>query len=566
MNGMELLKTLREKGSQVPFVFLTGQGSVQMTIDALRLGACDYFTKEEGFTRYEKLIDSLNRALSKAAVEKESAARQKTALKALEESERKYSALVERATDGVIIAQDGCFVFVNRAMEEISGYSREELVGMPFDALLTGESLKLVTEMYERRIAGEQVPKFYEIRALHKDGTVRDVEMSLAMIEMNNRPASMAFIRDATERKKAELEACKFVFLVENSKEFIGMADLCGNVTYINEAGLRLVGLESPEEMGDHKIYDFVDEHRQNFLKHDVIEKVIAMGSWEGDGQIWHFKTGKPIDVHVTTFLVNDAARAQPICFATIMRDITAEKRAREMLKAQNAELQGFMHAVSHDLKTPLITIREYSSLLLKDYSDKLPGDEMHIIERLNQNSLKAIEMIRGLQRYAQYASKKKIFERFNLGNVIKEVLSDLDEGRGLPQDVHIHLKNNWPQVTGDRTILYQVFLNLITNAVKYQGRNIEIGWGKEPDETLVWIKDDGIGIEDDFKEKAFEVFTRSSRVSETTEGTGIGLALVKKSVERHGGRVWCESAPGKGATFFFTIPPAANVDDSAKE
>jgi signal transduction histidine kinase len=248
------------------------------------------------------------------------------------------------------------------------------------------------------------------------------------------------------------------------------------------------------------------------------------------------------------------------------MRDITAEKRAREMLKAQNAELQGFMHAVSHDLKTPLITIREYSSLLLKDYSDKLSGDEMQIIERLNQNSLKAIEMIKGLQSYAQYASKKKIFERFNLGNVIKEVLSDLDEGRGLPQDVHIHLKNNWPQVTGDRTILYQVFLNLITNAVKYQGRNIEIGWGKEPDETLVWIKDDGIGIEDDFKEKAFEMFTRSSRVSEMTEGTGIGLALVKKSVERHGGRVWCESDPGKGATFLFTIPPAANVDDSAKE
>jgi len=562
MNGMELLRALRGRGQEVPFIFLTGQGSVQMIVDALRLGISDYFTKEEGFSRYDLLVESINRALSKTRVEKELQSEQKVALKALEESERKYSALVEQATDGVIIAQDGCFAFVNRGMEEVSGYSREELTGRPFDSYLTIESARLVREMHTRRIAGEPVPRIYEIQALHKDGTVRDVEMSLGLIEVNDKPASMAIVRDATSRKQIEIEARKFVSLVENSKEFIGMADLEGNVTYVNEAGLRLVGLESLDDIGGCTIYDFVNPGLKPFLKDEVIERVRTAGIWEGDALLRHFKTGKSIDVHVATFLVRDPARAQPICLATIMRDITAEKRAREMLEAQNVELQGFMHAVSHDLKTPLVTIREYSSLLMKDFSDRLPGDELHIIERLNLNSLKAIEMIKGLQNYAQYASRKNVSERFNLGRIIKEVLSDLNEGRGLPQGVSIQMQENWPFVMGDRTIMYQVFLNLITNAVKYGGKTIEIGWSREAGDTLVRIRDDGIGIEEDFLEKAFEVFTRSPRVVETTEGTGMGLALVKKSVERHGGRVWCESASGGGAAFFFTIPPAAPVDD----
>ncbi|MGV8121934.1 MAG: PAS domain S-box protein [Candidatus Xenobiia bacterium LiM19] len=589
--------------------------------------------------------------------------------RALRESESKYSTLVEKAIDGVIIAQNDLLVFANYAMEAISGYSRAELIGMQ-SSLLLSPSLH---EIIDFSASDEKASSIHETTLHCRDGSEKIIELTCGVIELQEKTACMAFLRDVTERRKteqqlqdvswkmefilgatktcldiidedknvvyvdpewkklygdyhgrkcyeyfkgrssicsecgavkaletksitvtegilvkeggrhvqitsmpfqdmsgkwlvaevnvdisrsktAEMEARKLVSLVENSKELIGMADLNGKVFYINEAGKRLVGIDKAEDLSKLQINDFVSESIKDHLLNVVMPSVKSKGYWEGEGTIQHLKTGRQIDMHITTFLVNDAERQEPICFATIMMNISDLKRSEGELKVRNRELESFVYAVSHDLKTPLMSIREYSDILLKDLDGKVSGDAQYVIERMLINANKAMDMIAALQNYARYSLKEGDFRRLNIKEVIQDALADLSVTKEF-KDTAFLIAEDWPEVMGDKVVLYQVFLNLFSNAIKFGAGRVEACWENGEGLYRISVRDDGVGVEDEFRDKIFDVFTRAPSVAEKTEGAGIGLAIVRKAVESHGGKIWVENRPGGGSCFCFTIP-----------
>jgi PAS domain S-box-containing protein len=359
---------------------------------------------------------------------------------------------------------------------------------------------------------------------------------------------------DVSSRKTAEMEARRLASLVSNSKEFIGMADLQGNVFYLNEAGKRLVGLDTNEEIPSLRIEDFVSDIRTSLLRNVVMPSVHDRGYWEGEGTVRHFKTGRQIPMHITTFLVRDPENQQPICYATIMMDISEQKRTEEDLKAKNRELESFIYAVSHDLKTPLMSIREYSDILLREFGEKVDSEARYVIERTLINAGKAMDMIAALQNYARYTLKKGDLRKISLKEVIHDALSDLSMTKGYNETAFL-VAEEWPEIMGDKTVIYQVFLNLFSNAIKFGAGRVEAGWEETEGFYRVAVRDDGIGIEDEFREKIFDVFTRAPSITDSTEGAGIGLAIVRKAVESHGGKIWVESGSGGGACFCFTVP-----------
>jgi PAS domain S-box-containing protein len=693
MNGIEMLQKLRTKGITTPCIFLTGQGSEQIAIEALRAGASDYFTKEEGLARYERLVNSINKAINKVFMEREiieyrrfletiidtipdpifikdrnhrfvvinqsfcilvgrrredmlqrsdydffpreeadffwekdeemfetganveipeepitdsegklhllntmkvplkdsegkithlvgiirDITERKSIDEALKHREEQLRLIIENTMDVIYSARaDGTITYISPQIIHW-GALPQDIIGRNIMEFIHPDDVSKILEDFELTIrTGKEFTSRFKLaapsgkmidveeygKAIYEQGQV--VQITGVIRDISGRITDQA--RESRERQEMERQAMKFVSLVENSTEFIAMADLEGNVLYVNSAGQRLVGLDSAEAAMAKKITDFVVEDHKTLLQKVIVPEVREKGTWEGEGTICHFKTGRSIDVSVTTFLVRDVRTGEPLCLATIIRDITERKQAHEELKKRNREMEGFIHAVSHDLKTPLVSINEFTEIALREKSVQESADARFALERVQANSHRVLEMIKGLQKYAHYTTRRENFERLSLGSIVREVAADISANRDL-SSLKIVIQEDWPEILGEHMAIYQIFANLFSNAMKYGAKTIEASWKEERDFYRIRVRDDGIGIEEEFLDKVFDVFARSPRVAPETEGAGIGLAIVKKALERHGGIIWVESALGEGTTFFLTLPvPQPDVDEMRRE
>ncbi len=254
------------------------------------------------------------------------------------------------------------------------------------------------------------------------------------------------------------------------------------------------------------------------------------------------------------------------------LHEVSERKRAQEALKknekklqallkelaAKNAELETFVFSVSHDLKTPIVTIEGFMGALREDFGDLISADcekYLNYIGDATQKMELLINDLLELSRIGRLTVKKS---EFPLADLMEEVIAGLQpqiEGKG----VQITVSQDLPLVYGEKKRLVQVMENLLSNAIKYIGKEnlsprIEVGVREQDDQKVIFVKDNGIGIEKIYFEKIFQVFQRLPSAKKIEEGTGIGLAIVKRIIEYHGGRVWLESEPGKGTTFFFTL------------
>lgn len=234
--------------------------------------------------------------------------------------------------------------------------------------------------------------------------------------------------------------------------------------------------------------------------------------------------------------------------------DQRVKERTKE-LQAANAELSQYAYVVSHDLKAPLRAIHNYSDFLREDLEAKLDGDQKSYLDGLNRAVSQGEELVNDLLTLSRIERSKDVSETVDVGLLIHELSTTM----GLPENVELEIGNGLPAVKTDRILLTQIFRNLIDNAVKFndaQIKRIRIGSHaeseKEPQE--IFVQDNGIGIEKRFFDKIFQVFQRLHTRSEY-EGTGIGLAIVKKAVGKIGGEIRVDSEPGKGSTFFIHIP-----------
>ncbi len=231
-----------------------------------------------------------------------------------------------------------------------------------------------------------------------------------------------------------------------------------------------------------------------------------------------------------------------------------------EQLEMKNEELEKFIYIVSHDLKAPLVSITGFTSIL--DKSKLIESEEeRHCLERIHANTTRMHEMVQDLLELSRVGQVDEVITEVDTGKVVRDIR---DEFKPLfdQNSVSVGMKGEFPVIHTSKTRLYQLFSNLINNAIKYMGDQsapqIEIGVAKNKEDYEFYVKDNGVGISEEMKDKVFMVFQRGDE-QKKTEGTGVGLSIVKKVVENLGGKVRLESEFGRGSTFYFSIPNNLN-------
>jgi light-regulated signal transduction histidine kinase (bacteriophytochrome) len=234
----------------------------------------------------------------------------------------------------------------------------------------------------------------------------------------------------------------------------------------------------------------------------------------------------------------------------------TAElKKMADELTRSNKDLKEFAYVVSHDLKEPLQVIKGFLMLFEKRYKDKLDEKANEIIRFTVDGAKRMQELIKDLLEYSQVGTKGKEFKPADCSLILNKAISNLKVS--IEESGAVVTHDTLPTVTADAIQLSRLFQNLIGNAIKFHGSEapmVHISTERKGDEWLFSVRDNGIGIDPKFADRIFAVFQRLHS-SDEYPGTGIGLAICKKIVEHHGGRIWVESEPGKGATFYFIIP-----------
>jgi two-component system sensor kinase len=243
-----------------------------------------------------------------------------------------------------------------------------------------------------------------------------------------------------------------------------------------------------------------------------------------------------------------------------ILEDVEVERarseQARALMEAANKELEAFSYSVSHDLRAPLRAISGFAEAVVEDYAPRLDDEGKHYLDLIQRNANKMGQLIDDLLAFSRAGRQQMKSMPIDMGGLIKEVLDQLAapaSERKMMLQVH-----PVPPAHGDQTLIRQVLANLISNAIKFTRTReqavIEIGYAPELDSGAYYVRDNGVGFDMQYAGKLFGVFERLHAETEF-EGTGVGLALVARIINRHGGKVWAEAAENQGATFYFTLP-----------
>jgi signal transduction histidine kinase len=254
--------------------------------------------------------------------------------------------------------------------------------------------------------------------------------------------------------------------------------------------------------------------------------------------------------------------------FSDLQIELANRQNLISELETKNAELERFTYTVSHDLKSPLFTIRGFLGYLEEDAfagnHDRMRSDMQRITDATN----KMQQLLNDLLELSRVGRTKNESELFSFEELVRDAV-ELVQGTIMERGVAVHIDTEMPNVYGDKRRLLEVVQNLVDNAAKFMGDQpaprIEIGLNEDTDDgmPIFHVRDNGIGIASEHHERVFGLF---NKLDVKSDGTGIGLALVKRIVEVHGGRIWVQSEPGEGTTFYFTLPTQVQVDVEAKE
>jgi light-regulated signal transduction histidine kinase (bacteriophytochrome) len=244
--------------------------------------------------------------------------------------------------------------------------------------------------------------------------------------------------------------------------------------------------------------------------------------------------------------------------------NLQLQRRVTELtrrLEAAAKDLESLNHCVSHDLGAPLRAIDNFSSILQSEYGDQLDAEGRRLIVIVRKNAARLGSLIQDMLAFAHAADREPILATIDLPMLVRDVLAELAPtlaGRQVSLQVH-----SMPPVTADTALLRKVWLHLLSNAIKFtrprEQALIEINARVAGNEVVCSVKDNGVGFEPEYADKLFRLFQRLHD-AEQFEGNGIGLGIVKRSIDKHGGRVWAEGAPGVGSTFYFSLPLTGEV------
>jgi PAS domain S-box-containing protein len=362
----------------------------------------------------------------------------------------------------------------------------------------------------------------------------------------------LGITRDITGRRKAEETRLLLGAIVDSSDDAIISKDLGGRITSWNRGAERLYGYTAAEAIGE-SIMLVVPPDRQEE------EREILARLQRGE-RVDHFETtrlrkdGGLLNVSLTISPLNNQ-QGEIIGVSKIARDITERKRAENDLRRANQDLEQFAYSASHDLQEPLRTIKIYSELLAGSLGTVVEGETAEFLEFLQGAATRMELLVRDLLAYTQVTKLDEKPEATDANQTLAEALVNL--GGAITESGAAVTSDKLPVLRAHGTHLRQLFQNLIGNAIKYRSDDrtptVHIGAERQDGNWVFTVSDNGIGISPEFKEQIFGLFTRLHNVDRYA-GTGIGLAICQRIVERYHGRIWVESEPGRGSKFRFTL------------
>ena len=459
---------------------------------------------------------------------------------------------------GVLLTdRAGTIILVNTEVERLFGYRRQELTGQSVEVLvparLRGRHGEFRGGFHGHR-AGRAMGAGRDLVGLRKDGVEIPIEIGLNTLENRDGPLVVASIVGIKTRKQMEESAQRLAAIVESADDAIISKSLEGTILTWNRAAERMFGYTAAESVGRH-ISLIVPAER-----HGEIEEILSQ---VGKGErVEHHQTerlrkdGARIPISLTVSPIRSADGAV-VGASKIARDITRQKRVEEALRRSNEDLERFAYVASHDLQEPLRTIASYVQLLENRYGDRLDADAREFIGYAVDGATRMRRLIDDLLAFSRVGTGAGPMAPCDAGAALDAALRGL--GSALDDAQAVVARSPLPSVQADPGQLETVFSNLIANAVKFRGAaapRIRVSAARDGPAWAFSVVDNGIGIEPEYFERIFVMFQRLHTRQEYP-GTGIGLAICKKIVERHGGRIWVESEPGRGSTFRFTLPAA---------
>lgn len=482
-----------------------------------------------------------------------------------------YQRLFEFLPDAVIIVhRDGHIVQANAQAERIFGYSREEMIGKPVEILIPdrfskqhAEYRKAYTSKPQRRSMGIGL----QLYGRRKDGSDFPVDIALIPVDIGKDLMVAGIVRDYTWRKRGEEAAFRLAAIVESSADAIFGISLEGIIFNWNEGAERIYGYSAEEAVGS-SVSILVPPDRSHEIP-EILNKVRQGERISNYETVRTAKDGRRIHVSLTLSPIRDAF-GTIIGFSHIGHDVTDRKRAEEEInkanrmlaqsyeacEATNKELEAFTYSASHDLRAPLVAVGGLVRLLLDEYASSLDAKGEKFLQTIQKMTDQMRQLVDDLLSLSRFGHQALDISKIDMGELAKSAIDELKllhPGRTLKWNI-----KPLPPARGDSGMIRQVLMNLLSNAVKFTRSKpkavIELGGKAEEDATIFYVRDNGVGFAMEEADKLFEVFRRL-HPSQEFEGTGVGLAIVKRVIQRHDGRVWAEGRVNEGATFYFSLP-----------
>jgi len=482
----------------------------------------------------------------------------------LRQNEERLRLMVDSVKDYAIIMLDreGRVISWNAGAERTKGYRAEEILGRHFSRFYPPEDVAQGKPEWELERAmrdGQFEDEGWRVR---KDGSrfwanvvitpVRDAQQVLV--------GFAKVTRDATERRRAEAEIRRqrgfTEQLINSSTDGILAFDRECRYTLWSQGMARISGVTAEEVMGRPALEVFPFFRDTGEDKHYATALEGRKVNAEGGRYSVHEPAAHVVLEAQYSPLVGDDG--QVVGGLAVVRDVTERKRVEEELARSNAELEKFSYSVSHDLRAPLRAIDGFARALHEDYGPALNADGQRLIGVIRDNAQRMGQLIDALLNFSRAGRQQLVTTTVDLTALAQSVVDELRRTAG-GVAVEVSLQP-LPPITGDATLLRQVVVNLIGNAFKFSRHrthpHVDIAAHREGDTVIYYVRDNGAGFDMRYKDKLFGVFQRLHHVEEF-EGTGVGLALAQRIIDRHGGRIWAEAKPNEGATFYFTLPSA---------
>jgi PAS domain S-box-containing protein len=498
-------------------------------------------------------------------------------ISARKRAESMFRDLLESAPDAmVIVNQEGCIVLANGQAEKLFGYPRAEMLGQPVELLIPQ---RFRGQHAAERSAYTASPRHramesgLNLSCRRKDGTEFPAEIGLSPIETSEGRMISSAIRDVTDRRVAEQTLReseeRLKLTLESGRVGVWELDIAADTSVRSLRHDEIFGYSSPiPEWGVKRFMTHVLPEDLESVKASL-EEAYSTDNFSMECRIrWADQSVHWISAQGRVYRDD---QGKPARMRGVITDVTERKQAEEALERQrielarsvaelaavNKELESFSYSVSHDLRAPLRHIGGFAQILKDDHGPGLSDEIMRLVDRILHSTNHMGHLVDDLLNLARIGRQGLTLRKANLEDVVRQSMGELPaeaETRNIEWRIE-----PLPEMVCDKGLLKLVFTNLLSNAVKFTRNRelavIEVGVAKSDGTTTIFVRDNGAGFDPKYADKLFGAFQRLHR-QEDFEGTGVGLAIVQRIINRHGGKIWAESQPDCGTTFYFTLSP----------